>query len=151
MSEYKTIMDNYVKYGSTDDMVRVSEIIDCLFCHLKEKDPELYHTYITKMKLANRHMGWDKPQAECAVKKMKNKDGSEGPHWTYDQTTDVLHSKGFDYDESEWHYVLNMIYSDHYCEKFDTDTYVRLAKDVVSDVDVLPNSTKRTYIAKHYE
>ena len=151
MSEYKTIMDNYVKYGSTDDMIRVSEVINHLFCHLRESDPELYNKYITKMKLANRHMGWDKSQAECAVRKMKNKDGTEGPHWTYDQTTDVLHSKGLEFEEAEWHYVLNLVYSDHYCEKFDTDTYIRLAKDVVSDMDVLPNSTKRTYIAKHYD
>lgn len=151
MSEYKMIMDNYVKHGSTDDMIRVSEIIDHLFCHLKDSDPELYHKYITKMKLANRHMEWDKPQAECAVKRMKNKDGTEGSHWSYEQTTSVMHDKGYDYNEAEWYYVLNMVYSDHYHKEFETEHYIDLACDIIGDIDVLPNSTKRTYIAKHYE
>jgi hypothetical protein len=151
MSEFKTIMIDYVRQGSTDDMERLADMIDHLFCHLKENDPEMYHKYITKIKLVNKHLEWDKPQAECSVHKMKNKDGSEGPHWTYEQTTEVLHNKGLDYNEAEWFYVLNMAYSDHYYEKFDTDAYIRLARDIIDDMDVLPNSTKRTYIAKHYE
>lgn len=151
MSEFKSIMEDYVKNGSTDDMIRLACVIDHLFCHLKEKDPEIYDKYIMKTKLVNKHIEWDRKQAECVVKKMNNKDGTEGAHWTYDQTTEVLHNKGYDHNEAEWYYVLNMVYSDHYYKDFDTEDYVRTACDILNDIDVLPNSTKRTYIAKHYE
>lgn len=51
---------------------------------------------------------------------------------------------------AEWFYVLNMVYSDHYSQDFPVDTYVKLACDILTDVDAPKNATKKTYIAKHY-
>lgn len=151
MSEFKEFMDNYGRVSSVDDMERLSDVIDHLFCYLKDHHPDIYHKYITKVKLTNKHAPWDKEQAELAVSKMKNKDGSEGEHWNYDQTSEVLRKKGYDHDEAEWYYVLNMVYSDYYSPNFSTDIYVELACDIIDDIDVLGNATKRAYIAKHFE
>lgn len=43
-----------------------------------------------------------------------------------------------------------MVYSDHYSQDFPVDTYVKLACDILTDVDAPKNATKKTYIAKHY-
>lgn len=112
--------------------------------------PELEKKFITEVKLSNKCIPWDKEQAEYAVKNMRNKDGTTGEHWSYAQTSDVMSKKGYDFNPAEWFYVLNMVYSDHYSQDFPVDTYVKLACDILTDVDAPKNATKKTYIAKHY-
>jgi hypothetical protein len=65
------------------------------------------------------------------VDSMQNKDGSRGPHWSKSQT-DVYAGA---FDKNDWYVVLNMMYSDYYNSKFDTSTYIDLAKDWLSDKD----------------
>lgn len=60
---------------------------------------------------------------------MKNKDGSCGAHWTADQTTQIIKDKGLPYDKWDWYTVLNMVYSDYFNARYDTNNYVELAKD----------------------
>lgn len=67
---------------------------------------------------------------------MKNKDGSCGAHWTVEQTKQVAKDKNLTYDCWDWYVVLNMVYSDYYNNKFDTATYIDLARDWLNDSDV---------------
>lgn len=150
MTEFSAIVNEYYRDAEPDDMERLTKIVDCLFADVKETDPELYHKYIVKIKLANKCIPWDKDQAEYAVEKMKNKDGTTGEHWSYDKTTDVLKNNDLDFNPAAWYYVLNMVYSDHYSESFDTSVYVKLAADILNDVDAPKNVTKKTFVAKHY-
>lgn len=51
----------------------------------------------------------------CA--RMKNEDGSTGPHWTETQTTDVAKAQNVDFAHltaAEWHAAMCMMYSDYY-------------------------------------
>lgn len=151
MGEFIEIMKDYSKVSDENDMWNLSRVLDKMFCDIKEMHPEMYDKYITKVKLSNKHIPWDKQQAECAVMKMRNKDGTEGEHWTYDQTTEVMDKKNYDFNPAEWYYVLNMIYSDHYSQDFNTDIYVRLAHDKMTDIDAPKNASKRMYTVKHYQ
>lgn len=150
MSEFMSLMEEYAKVSDDSDMHHLTRVLDHLFCDLKEIHPEIYEKYITKVKLSNKHIPWDREQAECAVRKMKNKDGTEGEHWTYEQTTDVLEKKGYDHSPAEWYVALNMVYSDYYSQNFSTDIYVQMACDFLDDLDGAKNKMKKYWIAMHY-
>lgn len=75
-----------------------------------------------------------------------------GEHWNYDTTEKVLYSKGYDFDDADWYYALNMIYSDYYKYKSgrSDDTYIELAHDFLSDSDAPKNKAKRYFLAMCY-
>lgn len=150
MSEFKEIVNDYVRFGDAGDMVRLAAVLGCLMDEIRTKYPEVYKKYIIKAKLANRHIEWDREQAEYAVSQMRNKDGSVGEHWGYTKTTEELNKKDFDFNPAEWYYVLNMVYSDHYSPNFQAEIYVDLAKDILSDADAPKGATKLSYVAKHF-
>lgn len=70
---------------------------------------------------------------------MVNEDGTVGGHWTLDQTTSVAKAKGIRFDafnEFDWCYVMNMLYSDYYGTVPDsTDTYASMARAFLMDKD----------------
>ena len=150
MSEFKEIMDEYAKVSDSDDMDNLAKVLDHFFDEVEEINPELAEKFITKTKLSNKHIPWDREQAECAVYKMKNKDGTTGEHWPYEKTKEVMEKRGYDFNPAEWYYVLNMEYSDHVSDRFDVEDYIQLAHDRISDIDAPKNATKKSYVAKHY-
>lgn len=76
------------------------------------------------------------------VDSMTNKDGTHGPHWSKAQTDTYAGN----FDKYDWYVVLNMMYSDYYNSKFDTMTYVELARDWLSDKDVDDGKLLKYYI-----
>lgn len=74
-----------------------------------------------------------------ALKGMINEDGTTGKHWTVEQTNSLAKQHGivFDnYNEYDWNYVMNMIYSDYYGSVInDTSTYVKLSRKFIEDKD----------------
>lgn len=102
-----------------------------------------------KMQLYNTKLPLDREQAEYAVSCMRNKDGTVGEHWTYEQTTEVLRQKGYQFRDCDWYFVLNMKYSDYYVGNANADYYIGLAKDFLSDTDAPSNWAKRYWIAAH--
>lgn len=151
MSEFKEIISEYIKNGDIGDMTRLAHVLGCLMEEIESKHPDLYKKYMTKAKLANSHIEWDKEQAEYAVAHMKNKDGTTGEHWSFSKTTDELERRHWEFNPAEWYYVLNMIYSDHGSSGVSTEMCMEFAKDIITDVDAPACSTKRVYIAKHFK
>ena len=76
---------------------------------------------------------------------MKNKDGSTGPHWNWDQVAQVYKDKKIGPDVGTLYAVLNMMYSDYYNPKFDTNTYLEMAKDWINDPDAAECKTLKYY------
>lgn len=74
-----------------------------------------------------------------ALAKMENEDGTKGGHWTLDQTTGVANQNGITFDtfnEYDWCYVLNMVYSDYYnAVDNNLNTFVKMAKKFLMDKD----------------
>lgn len=150
MTEFSAIVNEYYRDADPDDMERLTKIVDCLFADVKETDPDLYHKYIVKIKLANKCIPWDKDQAEYAVEKMKNKDGTTGEHWSYYETSKVLNSKGFNFNPADWYYVLNMTYSDKYKQGKTSEDYIDDAYMFLDDIDAPKDKAKRYYLAMGY-
>lgn len=96
-----------------------------------------------------------KEEAEEWSHGLKNADGSKGPHWTFEQSKQVMLQRGFDVDPYEFYLVLNMLYSD-FCEVLKNhgiakmDLYADLAKAWINDPDAVENKTAEyfTYIAE---
>lgn len=96
-------------------------------------------------------MPMTKEMAQEWTRGMKNEDGTKGPHWTFEQTKQVMKQKGIECDspESFWA-VMNALYSD-YCAVFkkhgvnSMDMYVDLACAWLNDKDAVKNKAVAYY------
>lgn len=81
---------------------------------------------------------------------MQNEDGTHGPHWTMEQTKQVMAQKGIECDPTEFFVAMNMIYSD-YCEvakKLGVNTVdfcAKMAKAFLDDKDSQPDKLSLYY------
>ena len=86
-----------------------------------------------------------------ALKDMVNEDGTIGGHWDVKDTTMVARSSGIqftDFNEFDWNYVMNMIYSDYYgVVPNDTSTYVKMARKFLEDKDAEEGKALKYYLA----
>lgn len=148
-TKFKMLVDEYARDSENWKMEHLTNKIDWFVSKVMEEDKELAEHFIMKVDLLlNPH--FTKETAEYAVSCFDNKDGSKGHHWTYEQTSSVLKSKDLDYDEADWHYVLNMIYSDYYKSGRPDDTYIELAIDFLDDPDAPEDKAKKYYLGMKY-
>ena len=88
---------------------------------------------------------------EKATKNMTNEDGTIGGHWTVEQTTMVARSNGIEFkhfNEFDWNYVMNMIYSDYYGSvPNETSVYVKMAKKFLEDKDSKDGKALKYYLS----
>ena len=88
---------------------------------------------------------------EKALKNFQNEDGSYGGHWTVEQTTNVARQNGIkfvDYNEYDWNYVMNMIYSDYYGSvPNDLSIYLNMSKKFLEDKDAKKGKALCYYLA----
>ena len=125
-----------IEHGTTSQMVELRDVIVNIVDYLKCNDYDEYLcTEYEINKIAhNGHIGED--VAKCWVSKMQNKDGTKGEHWSIEQVANVIKEKGIKYELTDFYTVLNMMYSDYYNSRFDTATYIDLAKDWLEDNDI---------------
>ena len=85
-----------------------------------------------------------------ALKSMTNEDGTTGGHWTLEQTTSVARSNDIEFkhfNEFDWCYVMNMIYSDYYgAVSNEVSSYAKLAKKFLCDKDAPEGKALRYYL-----
>lgn len=92
----------------------------------------------------------DKEAAEAWTRRMKNEDGTTGPHWTMEQTKQVQSQKGIDWDPVEFWAAMNMIYSDYskVAKKLNINSaefYACMAEAFLDDKDAQPDKLARYY------
>ncbi len=91
-----------------------------------------------------------KEKAQEWTKKMKNSDGTSGPHWKLEQTNALMEKLGVSLNPIEFYVAANMMYSD-YCgvaKKFGLDTpdfYGHMAKAFLEDKDAGPDKLKKYF------
>jgi len=88
---------------------------------------------------------------EKATKYMVNEDGTTGPHWTIDETNSVARNMNItfkEYNEYDWNYTMNMIYSDYYgAVSDDVNTYAKISKKFLTDKDAKEGKALCYYLA----
>ncbi len=88
--------------------------------------------------------------AEEWTASMKNEDGSKGPHWTMEQSKQLMQQRSIDADPVEFWAALNALYSD-YCSVLkkhgisSIDVYADLAAAWLEDRDAVPNKAAMYY------
>lgn len=94
---------------------------------------------------------FDRDTAEKWTAKMENEDGTKGPHWSYEQITQMMAQKNIECDPAEFYAAANMVYSD-YCKVAKqhnvntVDFYFAMAKAFLDDADADDDK-----IGKYYE
>lgn len=129
-----TLKEMFEKYENAEDY-----IIDMLSENISED-------LVSKIEAEIMENNFSIEEVEKAVAGMKNVDGTEGEHWTIDQTNEVYDNEKLEYNRCDWYYVLNMMRSDYF-KLFgnDTNTYIKLAEAWLDDSDVSPFKAKRYY------
>lgn len=95
-------------------------------------------------------MPMNKEMAEEWTSKMKNEDGTKGPHWKMEQVKQLMAQKGIEANPFEFFAILNAMYSD-YCAVFKKhgvntmDMYIDLACAFLNDSDAMPNKAALYY------
>ena len=118
---------------------------------VKERDYEMYEELeldLYKEVFGCHFNDW---LLEKALRNLVNEDGSVGGHWTLDQTSDVARSMNIqfkDFNEYDWCYVMNMLYSDYYgAVPNDTSLYAKMAYKFLSDKDTDKGKALRYWLA----
>jgi hypothetical protein len=125
-----------INNGTPAQMEELKDVVIDVIHELKTIDHDRYVEVEYEIAKIAYHGHVSETLAKCWVGKMKNKDGSTGEHWTMDQVSSVLKDKNIKHHLCDFYVVLNMMYSDFYNSRFDTVTYIEMAKDWLDDKDV---------------
>ena len=98
-------------------------------------------------KLLKHELHFNEECAKEAVAHMVNEDGTNGPHWTVEETTSAANQYGINltsgkYNKWDWYVAMNMIYSDFYkalvsiTGSASTKHFVELTKAWLCDKDI---------------
>ena len=134
---------------ATDEQLR--EFVDDALGMIKGTNEDLYdelELHLYKEIYGCHFCDW---LLEKAVSKMVNEDGTTGGHWSVEQTNSVAKSLGvsfMDFNEYDWNYAMNMMYSDYYgAVSNDASTYGKMAKKFLEDKDAKHGKALLYYIA----
>ena len=130
---------------------QLREFIEDAMSMLKETNPETYESlemHLYKEIYGCHFSDW---LLDKATKNMVNEDGTTGPHWNLNQTTQVAKQSGVsfsNFNEYDWNYVINMIYSDYYGSvPNEVNTYVRMALKFLDDKDAKEGKALKYYLS----
>lgn len=139
---HKHLLKEIVKKGNTEDMEYLECLLDDFIHKLKVEDYTKYKDieFDLYKRVYGEHL--NEELAKEWVADMENKDGTTGGHWTIEQTSQYAGT----HNKFDWFAVMNMIWSDYFNAKFDTNTYVELANDWLKDKDVGDGKTLRYYM-----
>lgn len=134
MKKFKALIESASK--SAETMKGLVAILDDHFEDLEEENKEMYWEVMYEIYELINGAHFDEETAKYAVSCMQNEDGTEGEHWSLDETTSVAKEEGLSGNMYDWYYVLNMIYSDYFnVIGDDTSMYVAFAKAWILDKD----------------
>lgn len=130
---------------------QLKDFVDDAMSMLKETNPETYddlEMYLYKEIYECHFCDW---LLEKATKNMENEDGTRGAHWTLDQTNSVAKQLDIDFkdfNQYDWSYVMNMIYSDYYGSvPNEANVYGKMAKKFLYDKDAPHGKALKYYLA----
>lgn len=106
---------------------------------IKEVHPDKYKKIKEHFYIAINGYHFNDEMLNDIYKTMINDDGSTVPKWSIEETTQVARNNGLSFtsfNEYDWNYVMNMIYSD-YCTVLGDNliSYVKMSHKFLDDKD----------------
>ena len=133
---------------ATDEQLR--EFITDAITMIRETNYDLYETLENALYKEIYGCHFNEWMLEKATKSLINEDGTTGAHWSLEQTNNVAKQIGITFDtfnEYDWNYVMNMIYSDYYGSVAnDTNTYAKMSKKFLEDKDAKDGKALKYYL-----
>ena len=129
---HRSLIRKIINDGNTIEMEHLTDVLIDAIDYIEVVDCDEYKKIEYKLYKMVYGGHLSEETAKEWVASMENKDGTKGEHWTMEQTSQFAGR----HDKNDWYAVLNMMWSDYYNEKFDTNTYVQLANDWINDPDV---------------
>lgn len=131
-------------------MEKTVDVFDKHLEDLKEAHPDLYKKLENKLYIAAYGYHFNEEMLKEALSTMINDDDSKSPKWKISDTTQVARNSGISFskfNEYDWNYVMNMIYSD-YCEVLGDNvmSYVKMANKFLNDKDAPDGKALRYYM-----
>lgn len=138
----------HMKTATDEQNDQALEVFDQMLMGIKRVYPSEYRKYsmmLDDVYKVHEESHLTKEEALEYVAHMKNKDGSEGQHWSLEQTTDYMktHSDYASLNPLDFYVAMNMMYSDYYKATFSTDQYAVMAANFLKDVDAPSNKVVR--------
>lgn len=132
-------LENIFKIARQQSQDKLDEFFRCVEKRLSQANIDgdfLFNLYIT---VYGQH--FCEELAKQAVSHMENSDGSHGEHYSFEDACNCAKRMGIDfknYNEWDWYFVLNMMYSDNYSiyKQDDISTFAKFAKVWLEDIDV---------------
>lgn len=128
---------------------KIEEMADKISAVIHGIDEEEQRSLVEDLDFIIYGPHFTKEKAMYAVSQMVNEDGTTGQHWTCEETRSVAESKGVifaneRFNEYDWYYVLNMLYSDYYnILGNNTDNYAKMALAWLRDKDAPEGKAKK--------
>jgi hypothetical protein len=128
----KEYIDKISQTRNSEDMEKLSDILEETMYDLKEYDETKFYDYKMQIyEIANgKTLSMD--MADDWVKSMQ----PAGLHWTIEETTSAMQKLGYNLDKIEFYVVANMMYNDYFdIVREDETMALKLAYDWLKDVD----------------
>ena len=133
------------------DLEVLRKFMDKAFDELKVKDHDMYEELELDLYEDMYGCHFNEWLLDRALCKMDNEDGTKGKHWDLASTTQVAKNNGISFNrfnEYDWSYVMNMLYSDYYkVLENDLTLYVKMANAFLNDKDAPEGKALKYYIA----
>lgn len=140
-------MHELISMASTEQLASFAEEL----MEMLESNKEVYDIAesILHRKIYGDH--FCQKSLDKALNLMANEDGTTGGHWNVEQTKSVANQNGYrlsKYNEYDWNYVMNMLYSDYY-SLFgdDAQAYAKMAFKFLADPDAPDGKAYKYYHA----
>ena len=123
----------------TEIMEKTLNVLDKHLEQFKEAHPDKYKDIEDCLYIMVYGYHFNQEMLTDALSHMINDDGSAAPKWTVSETTQVARNNGIafkNFNEYDWNYVMNMIYSD-YCTVLGDNlmSYVKMSHKFLEDKD----------------
>ena len=140
MSKFRKLLDKALLLPDQKaTMQGLTNILDAHLLELEGAHSDIYWEVIHDIHKLVNGAHFDEMMAVWAVSSLSNEDGTTGSHWSKAETDQAGSSEGFsyvDFNQWDWYYVLNMIYSDYYnVVGSNNSMYIALAKAWIMDRD----------------
>ena len=123
----------------TEIMEKTLNVLDKHLEQFKAAHPDKYKDIEDCLYVITYGYHFNQAMLDEALSTMINDDGTHAPKWTVAETTQVARANGImfkTFNEYDWNYVMNMIYSD-YCTVLGDNliSYVKMSDKFLNDKD----------------
>lgn len=133
---------------------KIIKAFDKTLTMLKTAHPNKYRDIKMDLYVALNGYHFTEDMLKDATEHMINDNGTVAPKWSVSETTQVAKNAGIGFgtfNEYDWNYVMNMIYSD-YCEVLgdNVSSYTKMAEKFLHDKDAPEGKALKYYMSMKY-